>query len=155
MKYVKGNLLNMLDEFDVVLHGCNIFHTMGAGIAEQFKLRYPQVYAADVENTIYGDRNKIGTCSRSRVGNTDVLNCYTQFEWRKSTGHMNFDYDAFRSVLKLVKEAYHGKKIGMPQLGAGLASGDWKEIEKIIEEGLVDEDVTVVIYEKSIFCTYS
>ena len=147
IKYKEGNLLNILGEFDVVLHGCNIYHTMGAGIAEQFKKRYPQVYAADVDNTIYGDRSKIGTCSRARVGNTDILNCYTQFEFNIKRGHMNFDYDAFRSVLKLVKENYTGKRIGMPQLGAGLAGGKWTEIEKIIEEGLPNEDVTVILYK--------
>jgi len=34
-------------------------------------------------------------------------------------------------------------------IGAGLAGGDWKIIEKIIEEELVDMDVRVVKYKKS------
>lgn len=33
-------------------------------------------------------------------------------------------------------------------IGSGLAGGDWEIIEKIIEEEMYDEDVTIVIYDK-------
>jgi O-acetyl-ADP-ribose deacetylase (regulator of RNase III) len=49
---------------------------------------------------------------------------------------------------KIMKQKFSGKKIGLPLIGAGLASGNWETIESIIKEELLDEDVTVVIWEK-------
>jgi O-acetyl-ADP-ribose deacetylase (regulator of RNase III) len=54
------------------------------------------------------------------------------------------DYDAVRSVMRGVKEAFAGKRIGYPKIGAGLAGGDWAKIAAIIEEELAGEDHAVV-----------
>jgi len=64
MKYAKGDLLKMAEEgkFDVIVHGCNCFNTMGAGIARQIARRFPEAYAADCE-TIASDISKLGTFS--------------------------------------------------------------------------------------------
>ena len=34
-------------EFDVIIQGCNCFHTMGAGIAKYIKQDFPEAFAAD------------------------------------------------------------------------------------------------------------
>ena len=48
MKTLKGNLLNSFEkDFNVILHGCNCFSTMGAGIAKQIAEKYPEAYRAD------------------------------------------------------------------------------------------------------------
>ena len=146
VKYVYGDLLNMLDQFDVVLHGCNIYHTMGAGIAKQFREKHPHVYEADMMQTAYGDENKLGKFSIAYVNNTVILNCYTQKIYSGNGQHVN--YDAIRNVMKLVKARYTGKRIGMPCIGAGLAGGNWDYIFEIIKENLGDEDVTVVKFNK-------
>ena len=39
--------LALAGEFDVIIHGCNCQHTMGAGIAKQIKSHFPAAYAAD------------------------------------------------------------------------------------------------------------
>lgn len=145
MKYAKGNLVKDIAQFDVVLHSCNCFHTMGAGVARQLREAYPEVYLADYHSTKYADRGKMGTYSKADIGGTVVLNCYAQYDYDATK--KPFDYDAFRKVLVNVKREYSGKKIGMPMIGAGLAGGDWKEISKIIREELDGEDVTVVCLE--------
>lgn len=142
IKYVKGNLLDMMDSFDAVLHGCNAFCTMGAGVAFALASKYPQIAKADMEQTISGDRKKMGTYSKAMVGDTAVLNCYTQYYTGRNL--KPFDYNAFKRVLKLVKQDFGGKRIGMPMIGAGLAGGDWNKISQIIEDELAGEDVTVV-----------
>lgn len=119
LKYKKGNLLDMLDMFDVVLQGNNCFHTHGAGIAGVFASKYPQVPEADRMQTVYGDRNKLGTYSKARVGNTDVLNCYTQYGFDPK--NKPFDYKAFECCIRNVRNEYAGKRIAMPMIGAGLA----------------------------------
>ena len=141
----EGDLLNMLDQFDVVLQGCNAFHTFGAGIARQFRERFPQTYEADL-TTKFGDIDKVGTYSKSKVGSTDVLNCYTQYAY--GTHSIQFDYNAFRRVLKSVKSEYPGKRIGMPMIGAGLAGGNWNDIMSIIKEELPGESVTIIKYKQ-------
>ena len=85
MKITKGDLIKLaLDgEFDVIVHGCNCFCTMGAGIAKQIKNSFPIAYAADLE-TNKGDRSKLGTCSVAVVNDLTVVNAYTQYSWKGS-----------------------------------------------------------------------
>jgi hypothetical protein len=44
MKTVYGDLVKLAiaGNFDVIVHGCNCYHTMGAGIAKQIKKNYQQ-----------------------------------------------------------------------------------------------------------------
>jgi O-acetyl-ADP-ribose deacetylase (regulator of RNase III) len=47
-----------------------------------------------------------------------------------------------------VKQAYAGRRIGYPALGAGLAGGDWAIIIAIIDEELVSEEQVFVQWTK-------
>ena len=51
MKTVKGDLLAMGKDgtFDIILHGCNCFNVMGAGIAAQIAAQFPDAKLADDE----------------------------------------------------------------------------------------------------------
>jgi O-acetyl-ADP-ribose deacetylase (regulator of RNase III) len=44
---------------------------------------------------------------------------------------------------------FKGKHIGLPQIGCGLAGGDWDIVRNLIQEIMIDCDVTVVIYNQS------
>jgi len=70
------------------------------------------------------------------------VNAYTQFDYRGPGTRV--DYDAVRLAMKLVKEKYHGRRIGYPRLGAGLGGGDWTLLSTIIDEELAGEDHTLV-----------
>lgn len=139
MKIVHGNLLSLASEFDVILHGCNCLHIMGAGIAYQIANKWPRVLEADMKTPV--GPAKLGTISVSE-GSPTIVNCYTQ----PAPGPC-LSYEALADCLKTVATAFPGKKIGMPQIGAGLAGGDWAIIEKHIK-AILDPvaDVTVVIY---------
>lgn len=150
MKTLEGNLLDLAESgvFDVIVHGCNCFCTMGRGIALEVKKRYPQVYYSDTL-TAKGDRNKLGTYSAAGVYIVEhdhgfyVVNGYTQYDWHP--GQRNADYDAIRAVFAGVKQDFGGMRIGYPLIGAGLAGGDWNIISAIIEEELEGEDHTLVV----------
>ena len=137
MKVIKGDLIkHAIDgKFDVIIHGCNCFCTMGAGIAKQIKNEFPEAYNADL-NTTKGDKNKLGTISSAAINKNGIIltvvNGYTQYNWRGSG--ILVDYDAIRSVFKHVKLIYSGMRIGYPKIGAGLAGGDWEIISKIIPQ---------------------
>lgn len=151
MKKVKGDLIELAidGEFDLIIHGCNCFCTMGAGIAKTIKLRFPQAYETDLK-TKKGDISKLGTISSAEIdtnkGKLTIVNGYTQFNW-KGNGK-KADYDAIRNVFKTVKEKFSGIRIGYPAIGAGLAGGDWRIISEIIDEELNGEDHTFVEYGK-------
>ena len=150
MKTVEGDLLQLAEDgaFDVIVHGCNCFCTMGAGIAKSIKQRFPEAYQADLK-TEKGSRDKLGSYSFISVatscGELVVVNGYTQYSYRRSRSP-NLDYEAIRSVFAGVKEQFGDLRIGFPAIGAGFAGGDWEKIWEIIEEELADTDATFVRY---------
>jgi O-acetyl-ADP-ribose deacetylase (regulator of RNase III) len=151
MKCVKGDLiqLTLAGEFDVIIHGCNCFCTMGAGIAKQIRTHFPQAYEADLE-TNSGDREKLGKYSWALVNanrNTViVVNGYTQFHY--SGGGILADYKAIENLFCQLKKDFSGKRFGYPKIGAGLANGDWASIKGIIDQALEGEDHTLVEFKR-------
>ncbi len=149
MKTTQGDLIRLArdGEFDLIVHGCNCFGTMGAGIAKGIKAAFPQAFKAD-QATARGSKAKLGTCSFAEItanGKTViVVNAYTQFDWRGSGPKV--EYEAVGSCMRWIKERFPGKRIGLPKIGAGLAGGDWTIIAAIIDEELAGEDVTLVEY---------
>lgn len=145
LKYVKGDLIKDSKNYELIGHQCNCFWSFGAGIAPQIKLAFPEAYQADLK-TPYGSEEKLGTISFSEETNPIVVNLYGQFKYTRTDVDTN--YEALRSCLKSVKEKFSGKKMAFPLIGAGLAGGDWDIISKIIEEELVGENVTIIVWER-------
>jgi len=131
MKTTEGDLIKKAKagEFNLIVHGCNCFCTMGAGIAKGIKAEFPAAFNADTA-TEKGAKEKLGSCSFAEVecGNDKlvIVNAYTQFNYRG--GGVRVDYEALRSCMKWVKQKFPGKQIGLPKIGAGLAGGDWDKI---------------------------
>lgn len=138
MKLHYGNLLEMAKngQFDVIIHGCNCLHAMGAGIAKYIKKDFPEAFAAD-KTTKYADRKKLGTFSEATITRNGytfvVINAYTQFEYN-GRGKDLFEYDTFPKLLDSIKAKYGDKRIGLPLIGCGLAGGDEPYILSMIEK---------------------
>ena len=151
MQTEKGDLVQkaLAGEFDVIVHGCNCFCTMGAGIAKTIKQVFPAAYQADLATTA-GDQSKLGTYSAAQVEVAGkpltIVNAYTQYHWRGPGP--NVDYEAIRQVFRRVKHDYAGQRIAYPAIGAGLAGGDWVLIAAIIAEELVGENHIFVAWVK-------
>ncbi len=150
MKKTNGDLVKkaLRNEFDVIVHGCNCFCTMRAGIAKTIKQHFPQAYQAGLSMK-KGDKNKLGTISWAEVqvnghGFT-IVNAYTQFDYRGSG--MKADYDALRQAFRTIKAEFSGQRIGYPAIGAGLAGGDWSVICQIIADELAGEAHTFVEFD--------
>lgn len=81
----------------MIVHGCNCFCTMGAGIAKTIKQVFPTAYQADLA-TASGDRATLGTYSIAQVDRAGqkltIVNAYTQYQWRGPGP--NVDYEAIR-----------------------------------------------------------
>lgn len=134
---VKGDLIKAfkLDKFDGIVHGCNCFCNMGAGIAKTISKEFPIALEAD-KATSHGDNSKLGSYTIAETEHGDIINAYTQFHY--GFGKVNCDYDAIKNVFTTLNEEYKGKYLGIPLIGCGLAGGDWSIVEKLINESTPD-----------------
>lgn len=150
MNRIKGDLIALALEgrFDLIVHGCNCFNTMGAGIARQIRETFPAAYDADLA-TVKGDLSKLGTFSQAHVDigghSLVIINAYTQFHYAGSG--VLADYEAIGEVFKGLKQNFSGHHIAYPKIGAGLAGGDWEVIGQIIDQALAGEDHTLVEFK--------
>ncbi len=148
IKYVKGDLFTT--KADVIVHGCNCFHKMGAGVAAIVKREYPGAYQADKDFGRRGDITKLGEYSWWHGAHNlyisqwlTIVNLYTQY--LHDAELKPFDYTAFVKGLKSVLQDYPDATIAMPKIGAGLAGGDWSVISAIIEA--ISGDREIWVYE--------
>jgi O-acetyl-ADP-ribose deacetylase (regulator of RNase III) len=148
MQRLTGDLIELACDgrFDVIVHGCNCFHTMGAGIARVIAARFPQALQAD-RATPYGEAAKLGTISTAAVQSgthrLTIVNAYTQFQ-PGGPGRLA-DYDAISAAFAEVARRFPDARIGYPLIGAGLAGGDWQEIAPRIDAALAGCDHTLVV----------
>ena len=135
----KGDLISLAFEghFDVIVHGCNCYCAMGAGIAVAIANRIPAAYEAD-KNTRVGELSKLGTYTKATamtrtnpVKLFTVINAYTQYS--PSVKRDVFEYEGFQRILDSLAVEYKGSRFGFPYIGMGLAGGDKKRIIPMIE----------------------
>ena len=155
---IDGNLIELAlaGSFDVIAHGCNCFCVQGAGIAKQmsnvFDTNNPDKYPLELP-IFKGNINKLSRIQcKDYFKFTDteiihprvtVINAYTQYQ-----PGANLDYEALILCLRKINYIFKGKHIGLPQIGCGIAGGDWDVVKLLIKQELKDCDVTVVIYNK-------
>lgn len=150
---IKGDLISLAKQgkFDVITHGCNCFSNMGAGIAVPMAQNFGcSLYPLEDLST-RGDIQKLGQIEWKLYPLTIdksiyVVNSYTQYYPNPLLKPL--DYEALTLCLRKINHIFKGKSVGLPQIGAGLAGGDWERIKNIIQTELKDCDVTVVIYDK-------
>lgn len=157
---VHGDLISLAlrGEFDVITHGCNCMSNMGAGIAVPMNFAF-DVSLFPMEQTGV-DINKLGNIdyrgfkfiqgNLAPAGYDDevtltVINSYTQYV--PSVKMKPLDYEALTLCLRKINKLFNGKHIGLPQIGAGLAGGDWKRIKQIIQTELDSMHVTIVYFK--------
>ena len=149
VKTINGDLLTLALEghFDYILHGCNCFCTMGAGVALQIKNQFPEAYKAD-QKTIIADIKKLGSFSGAKtkkVKGLTVINLYTQYEPGANFNLSALDIGLFKLSNMLFDR---NSRIGLPYIGAGIGGGDWIEISKVIKKHLDKYNTTIVKYVK-------
>ena len=140
LKHTKGNLLDLAEagEFDAIVHGCNCFNAMGAGLAPQIAQRYPRAEEID-SATIRGNIAKLGNFTMAwsdhyepAVRPFKIFNAYTQYVTSQQ-GEDVFEYESFAVILRKLAHEYGGHRFGLPYIGMELAGGDKKRILAMIE----------------------
>ena len=154
---MEGDLIELAlkGKFDVISHGCNCFCTMQAGIAPQMAKAFGCDSFFLENNKFKGDIDKLGrievTEKNLSTKSLYVVNSYTQYHYGKN--HLDgvakpIDYEALTLCLRKINHIFKGQHIGLPQIGCGLAGGDWNIVKEIIKKELKDCIITVVIYNK-------
>lgn len=165
---VNGNIITLAlgGNFDVIAHGCNCLSTMGAGLAPQMakvfgcdkfemELQGPTIEKLgniDYQTFVLGE-NAIWSVDEYKNNRDEpevtVVNAYTQYKYGRNHSDgvsRPIDYEALALCMRKMNTIFKGLHIGLPQIGAGLAGGDWNRIKEIIIEELNDCIVTVVIF---------
>ena len=168
-KEVYGDLIKLAFDktFDVIVHGCNCFCTMGAGIAPQMAKAF-ECNLYESENALYrGNKDKLGNIEAEiryidngtsfkqdpsyKKHRLYVVNAYTQYRYGKNHDNGDakpLDYEALTLCLRKINYRYKGLHIGLPLIGCGLAGGDPDIVIPLIKKELKDCEVTVVHYKK-------
>ena len=133
MNFITGDLIELAKagEFDVIVHGCNCFNTMGSGLAKKIHEAFPEAYLVD-QRSARGDYNKLGNYTSAFVDDPyslQVVNAYTQFLYNRGGVVIDrFEYLAFDLILQKLAFRFPHQKFGFPMIGCGLAEGDEKRI---------------------------
>lgn len=147
IKEIKGDLFK--SDADVIVHGCNCFCAMGAGVALQVIKMYPDAYYEVDAKTKQGDKEKLGTYSKwvgkhfFKDKEITIVNAYTQYTanpWVKP-----LDYEALEKVMIKINQDFKDKTIAMPKIGAGLAGGDWEKISEIINKVFGEKEILIYV----------
>ena len=136
LKHTKGNLIDLAEAgaFDVIVHGCNCFNTMGSGIAKEIRERYPMVFAID-SLTESGDIMKLGCWTEVEPSTFLIINAYTQYGYKGATMNVDlFEYTSFQLILQKLASLHGKKDFGFPYIGMGLAGGDKPIIMAMLED---------------------
>lgn len=166
VNYIEGNVLDLLrsGQVDAIAHGCNCFHTMGAGIAATLnEATAGRLLEADLKSR-YGDINKLGGFTSLEVTTSErlayIYNMYTQYTvinryQRGSTRggeQVAVHWPSVTQSLCAVLLDLHDKgltKLAIPHVGCGLAGGSFDQLCKLVIEPL-QETFTFFDYDGDI-----
>lgn len=151
IRYVHGDLLDAHER--LLVHGCNAQGVMGSGFAKAVRERHPAAYRAyRVAHQRSGLR--LGDVVWATSGTVAIGNMITQQNYGRDPNVVYCDYAAIQTAMRRVDERaaeLSCASVGLPQVGAGLAHGDWGVIAAIIEEEARCFTPVVYILDEAIF----
>lgn len=141
IKYYSGTVFN--SGAKTLVNTVNCKGVMGAGIALEFKFRYPKMYekyVLDCEASKY----KTGEIYLFKDINEDILNFPTKDNW-KYPSNIRWVSDGLDCFVKSYK-SLNIKSIAFPKLGTSKGGLDWNVIKKLMEEKLSGlDDIEIII----------
>lgn len=148
----KGNLITAAEkgEYDIIVHGCNCFATMGAGIAHTIAAHFPEAKRADKAWRTKTHVERLGKFTEAIIEVKHdkfltVINAYTQYQ-----PGPDFKMHALESALDAIVTKYGNEKqpkvIGFPKIGCGIGGDDWDKVKKVIIDKLAKHFIIHFVY---------
>jgi O-acetyl-ADP-ribose deacetylase (regulator of RNase III) len=147
IKYYDGTVFNTPAK--TIVNTVNCVGVMGAGIALEFKLRFPKMYE-DYKNKCNKNLVRVGRpYIYSHSENLWILNFPTKKHWRNKS-----EIDWIEKGLEYFSNNYSKVNINsaaFPKLGTNNGGLNWKDVKKLMEKYLsnLDIDIYICLNEKN------
>lgn len=144
IKYVKGNILE--SDAEALVNPVNCVGVMGAGLAKQFKTKYPEMFDKYKElckqGKFHGGHIHIYQIKGKR---RFIINFATKVHWKDKA---KLDYIKFGlgTLADFLKYTPLIKSIAIPALGCGCGVLNWQDVKEIMEDYLSDINCDIRIY---------
>lgn len=150
LKIIEKDLFWHLRDNRILAHGVNCAGAMGAGIAVEFKKRWPQMYEEYRNRCREGqmvlgqawtwreDEPFLDTQGRlSERFSIKVYNLAIKSHWRNPASYLAIEASVNEMLDDMVK--YGNEIVAMPWIGCGLGGLDKKHVVKILKQCLAKE----------------
>jgi ADP-ribose 1''-phosphate phosphatase len=149
LSYKKGSLFQAAKPGAILVHACNAEGSWGAGIALQFKKKYPKAYK-DYSDWCQKDPEElVGSYLNLKDSELTITCLFTSSGYgeRKDTRD-EIILNTVKSIKDFIMTVPYKGVINSPKINAGLFKIPWKDTEKIIKGCLeLRPDVSWVVWE--------
>lgn len=130
---------------EVLVNPVNTFGVMGAGLALQFREKYPSVYTAYNIACKQG-RVRIGEMfvveGTGGTGTVTIVHFPTKEHWQAPS---RIEY-VEKGLISLVDVVRGRSSVAIPALGCGLGGLPWPAVRALIENAFKNEDIQVTLF---------
>lgn len=143
MLIVRHGDLFASDDLDALAHGCNCRGVMGAGIAREFRRRWPDMYQAYRQRCLSGSVSP-GDLLPWQTGQLVIYNMATQDQ----PGRYATIEAVRQSAAAMIRHAQlRGiSRIGMPQIGCGIGGLAWPDVQAVLTDAAAQSEVELVVH---------
>lgn len=141
IEYVHGNIFD--SPAQTIVNPVNCMGAMGAGLARQFKERYPSMFEK-YKQCCLNNSLMPGKLLLHKAEDHWILNFPTKDDWRDKS-RISYIEDGLRKFV----ETYEQRgitSIAFTKLGCGLGGLDWLQVKPIMEQYLNHLPITVYLY---------
>lgn len=141
IEYYEGTVFN--SGAKALVNTVNTVGVMGAGIALEFKLRFPDMYI-DYKRKCDEGKFKVGKIDYFRIDNSNIVVNFPTKAHFKYPSKMIWIEKGLQNFIDTYKE-HDIESIAFPKLGAGNGGLNWEKVKQVMEEYLKDLDIEVII----------
>lgn len=138
----EGNIFN--SNVQTLTNTVNCVGVMGAGLAKQFKQKYPKMFK-DYVNRCKNNLVKVGNPYPYYHNDLIILNFPTKRHWKDKSEYIYVTEGLDYFVQNYKKWGI--ESIAFPPLGCGLGGLDWNVVKEEMISKLQDINIVVEIYE--------
>jgi len=128
---------------DAIVNTVNCIGVMGAGLAKEFKKRYPEMYR-EYRKKYENNELKIGKLHVFRTIDKLIINFPTKIHW-KDNSKLEWIEAGLKYFITNYKK-WNITSVAFPQLGTSHGKLNWNDVKPIMEKYLNLLDINVEIY---------